>query len=94
MQKPVNFQKIESDYQFNPTPLVLVDVSGSTLKTFKESMSVCDYEFSVAQLICRNNGYTSAHLITWSTTSKMYKNVTIEQFMDIRSQTESSGCIL
>lgn len=87
----ISFQAIESDQQLNPTPLVLIDISGSTGTSFKDEMTVRSYEFKVAFDLCQKSGCQRAHLITWSNHAKLHENVELNQFHKIMDCTQSEG---
>jgi hypothetical protein len=85
------FQPIASDCQFNPLPVLLIDISGSTSDQFGQGVSVRDYEFTIAKKICEKTGYSQANIITWSTDADLHEKILIDDFDKIRKMTKSGG---
>ena len=85
------FEKIISEYENSECPILLIDVSGSTGDKFKNKKTVRSHEFKLAFNICKNSNYKEAHIITWSDKAKLFENVKLESFSDIKKNTKSSG---
>lgn len=85
------FQVIENQYKLSPTPIILIDISGSTGDNFKGKLTVRDYEFSVAHKMCVKLGYSQAHIITWSSVADLNIGVPIDNIEQIRRSTSSNG---
>ena len=85
------FEKISQDLKINECPIILIDVSGSTMDNFKNKQTIREYEFEIAYNICKNSNYKNAHIITWSNKAKIYENIQVEEIMTIKSITKSKG---
>lgn len=69
------------------TPIFFVDVSGSTesvmyTKKIKKdnriitrNVKIMDYEFILISSIAKKMGYTNCHIICWSSSAKLFKNI-------------------
>ena len=85
------FQPIAHNYHLNSIPIILVDISGSTGDSFITNKTVREYEFTIAEQLCKKYAYTQAHIIVWSTHAQLYKNVQLEKFGEVKGKTASNG---
>ena len=81
------FQPIASDLIFNPIPIVLIDVSGSTSETFTDGISVRCREIALARQVCFQAGYVQVNVISWSTEAELHRSLTLDQISDLKDTT-------
>lgn len=81
------FEAIQNECE-TTIPILLVDVSGSTLTNTKSGNSIMKREFLIAQQLCKNKNISKAHVICWSDTAILYENYEVDKLTKLTEPCE------